>query len=213
MSTKRTVSCVQLDLTSKKSRIEEDSIYLLYFHEEGPVGYVHENASNDAVAIGHVLELPRDHYPRFMAAFAVGSRIFLIGGEIGIDDDDYYHHDKSTVRLSEMVYVCNIASALLLSISQGTPMNDGKTFPTIIPVNEIIYVILELPTWYTYLDEDTTLLEVFDLNANEGKGKWSSLSNPQFYPSSCDDYGYGAWYWSHVSKIVSHVVVECHILF
>lgn len=90
MSTKRTVSGVPPDLTSKKSRIEEDSIYLLYFHEEGPVGYamyrinvgafsIDENASNNAVAISPVLELPRAHYPRFMAAFAVGSRIFLIG--------------------------------------------------------------------------------------------------------------------------------------
>lgn len=232
MSTKKTVSGVPPDLTSKKSRIQEDSIYLLYFHEEGPVGYamyrinvgafsIDENASNNAVAISPVLELPRAHYPRFMAAFAVGSRIFLIGGEIGIDiggeigidDDDYDDRDKPTVRLSEMVYVCNTASALPLSVLQGTPMNGGKTFPIIIPVNEMIYVISELPTLYTYLDKDTTLFEVFDPNANEGKGKWSSLSNPLFYPSSCDDYGCGAWSRSHVSRIVSHAVVECKIFF
>ncbi|KAI7987267.1 hypothetical protein LOK49_LG13G00078 [Camellia lanceoleosa] len=64
MSTKRTVSGVLPDLTSKKSRIEEDSIYFLYFHE-GPVGYdmykidvgafsIDENASNNAVAISPV---------------------------------------------------------------------------------------------------------------------------------------------------------------
>ncbi|KAI8020535.1 hypothetical protein LOK49_LG04G00347 [Camellia lanceoleosa] len=232
MSAKRTVLGVQPDLTSKKSRIQEDYIYILYFHEEGPIGYamyridvgafsINENASNNAVAISPVLELPRAHYPRFMAAFAVGSRIFLIGGEIGIDvggeigidDDDYDDRDKTTVRLSEMVYVCNTASALPLSFLHGTPMNGGKTCPTIIPVKKMIYVISELPTLYTYLDEDTTLFEVFVPNANEGKEKWSSLSNPPFYPSSCDDYGCGAWSWSHVSRIVSHAVVECKIFF
>ncbi|KAI8017659.1 hypothetical protein LOK49_LG04G00364 [Camellia lanceoleosa] len=62
MSAKRTVSSVQPDLKSKKSRIQEDYIYILYFHEEGPIGYamykidvsafsIDENAKNNVRAI------------------------------------------------------------------------------------------------------------------------------------------------------------------
>ncbi|KAI8562311.1 hypothetical protein RHMOL_Rhmol03G0027200 [Rhododendron molle] len=161
-----------------------------------------------------VFELPSEKYPCSMGSFALGSRIYLLGGEVGFNGevDITAKGGRNTQRLSEKVYFFDTA----VSISSSSPlsvaphMEGGKRSPLAIHVDGMIYVISALPSLYTYYSEEEPLFEVFDPQGNEGEGEWSSLPRPPFYRRSSN---HGSTEINGAGMIVSHAVVGHRIFF
>ncbi|XP_058205270.1 uncharacterized protein LOC131319146 [Rhododendron vialii] len=89
-------------------------------------------------------------------------------------------------------------------------MEGGKRSPRAIHVNGMVYVISDIPSFYTCYSEEEPLFEVFDPLGNEGEGKWSSLPRPPFY---CRSSNHGSHEINGAGRIVSHAVVGHKILF
>ncbi|KAH7854759.1 hypothetical protein Vadar_017487 [Vaccinium darrowii] len=206
------------------SKFDDSEVYLLYTLFDGPVRYVMYKF--DTSAIGNnddeggnnsrripncttVFELPSDEYPRAMGSFALGSRIYLLGGEVGL------HHEVDficlpTIRLSEKVYFYDtaVSSSSSSPLSVAPPMGGGKKSPLAIQMNGLVYVISSLPNIGTFYSEEEPLFEVFNpQGGNEGEGEWSSLPRPPFYARSSNEGGGGSL------RIISHAVVGQLICF
>ncbi|CAK9181168.1 unnamed protein product, partial [Ilex paraguariensis] len=159
--------------------------YKLYALDPRALGNWNGNPEEKIETLQPVLDLPGLKYPMRMDAFAVGSTLYMIGGKIPLENKDM---DKPFLRsrLSPSVYMCD-TTALPLKVVEGPHMKGGKAVPFVIPVDNLIYVISDVPPRWTtfYADGDETVLfEVFDPN----EGSWSSLPRPPFYPrpDHCD---------------------------
>ncbi|XP_058205359.1 uncharacterized protein LOC131319216 isoform X1 [Rhododendron vialii] len=214
----------------KRTRFDFDDseVYLLYNLHSGPVRYVmyklHTSAigndddkGNDSTRIPNlttVFELPREKYPGSMGSFALGSRIYLLGGEVGLHGEvDFVLQDGSnTQRISKNVYFFDTAAAISApsSLSVAPPMEGGKRLPRAIHVNGMVYVISDIPSFYTCYCEEEPLFEVFDPLGNEGEGKWSSLPRPPFY---CRSSNHGSHEINGAGRILSYAVVAHQIFF
>ncbi|KAH7855850.1 hypothetical protein Vadar_029641 [Vaccinium darrowii] len=225
MKRKRTIAgSLSPSSSSSSSKFDDCEIYLLYSLYDSPVRYVMYKL--DTSAIGNdddgggnnlrripnctpVFELPSEEYPRAMGSFALGSRIYLLGGEVerhrGVDI--VCSGGRDTIYLSEKVYFYDIAvsSSSSSPLSVAPPMGGGKKSPLAIQANGLVYVISDLPG--TYYSETEPLFEVFNpQGGNESEGEWSSLPRPPFYPRSCYNLSEG-------KRVLSHAVVGQLIYF
>ncbi|XP_058205362.1 uncharacterized protein LOC131319218 [Rhododendron vialii] len=151
-----------------------------------------------------------------MGSFALGSRIYLFGGEVGLHHEvDFVHQGRSsTQRISNKVCFFDTAASVSSSpsspLSVAPPMQGGKRSPLAIHVHGMVYVISDLPSLHTYYREEQPLFEVFDPQSDEVEGKWSPLPRPAFYRLSSyhesDDI-------NRVAMIVSHAVFGSRIFF
>lgn len=158
-------------LKRSRNEPENDVVYFLlgYYRGTGTVGYRmckfdvsaideshnhHGNQSSSVVLppkpFTPVFELPRELYPECMGAFSLGSKIYLLGGEIPLPGSRHPCGLKHWLRLSEKVYVFDTdstasGSSFINLLEVGPPMNGGKTRPFPIHVDGKVYVISQLP--------------------------------------------------------------------
>ncbi|KAF7146091.1 hypothetical protein RHSIM_Rhsim04G0245000 [Rhododendron simsii] len=187
-------------------------VCLFFNHEEGPVGYSiysvdvrdvggYDGSQQDLQQpkLRPLIELASEVYPKGMGVFAVGSRIYLVGGEIVPPRKKY----GKTHALTDSVYMIDTAAPLPLRVvtPPQSRMNGGKTMPTVDHVNGLVYVLSCIPPFYTQFNKKNVFFESFDPNTD----KWSPLPNPPFF-NFVDDRAEGG-------LVVSHSVVGSTILF
>jgi hypothetical protein len=194
----------------------DSKVCLFFFHEEGPVGYSiytidvgaiggHENMGSlekPTQTLTPLIELSSVDYPKGMSAFAVGSRIYLIGGDVVPRRRRKY--GKNTLALSDIVYVCDTSSRPLSFVPEGR-MNGGKTRPFVIPVNGMFYILSHIQPDMEF-NKKNAFFESFDPNTN----KWSTLPNPPFYDFEVARTGTSV---GRSALVVSYTVVGSMIVF
>ncbi|KAH7853645.1 hypothetical protein Vadar_005055 [Vaccinium darrowii] len=193
--------------SSSSSKFDDSEIYLLYSLYCSPVRYVmykldtsaigndDDGGGNDLRRIPNctaVFDLPSEDYHCAMGSFALGSRIYLLRGEVerhcGVDIVCLGGRDA--IRLSEKVYFYDtaVSSSSSSPLSVAPPMGGGKKSPLAIRANGLAPG--HSSKWF---------------GIRHFRPAWHLLQ-PPFYPRSSDNLSEG-------KRVLSHAVVGQLICF